>query len=172
MAGSRAVRVDSPQCLGTARVVASSSTATMIRRSARIIAAVACSRSVGHVGRFTTRAHAGQTPPAISPSATDWNAPARERRIWIAMGNVDFYRQGLKRAGWNWMEPPRPSRKDRVSGRVEKRRARRMAGAETQSDAFEFLDWRQFDAEWEAYLVCESGGPCATCRPVPVDISH
>lgn len=40
---------------------------------------------------------------------------------------TDFYRQGLKRALWDWREVSRKRAKDRTNGRAEKRRARRAA---------------------------------------------
>lgn len=47
---------------------------------------------------------------------------------------TDFYRQGLKRAMWDWREVFRKRAKDRTNGRAEKRRARRVASREIAAE--------------------------------------
>jgi hypothetical protein len=48
---------------------------------------------------------------------------------------MDRYKNGLKRAGFDWMEEPRSRKKDRIDGRAEKRGARQQDRKEIVTDA-------------------------------------
>lgn len=62
---------------------------------------------------------------------------------------MDFYRHRLAHAGWTWRENKtgnrwihgRSRRKDRLSGRAEKHRARALERRETQRELNEFVMW-------------------------------